>query len=204
LKAEVIVELNGKEIYRGKSDSFVVNLAKALYIALYSSRAGANTTTTVTAPTGGGAYVYGFNWPGPSQAQYAGGVWLAMNAPDNDDSYGIWVGSGSAAVSPGDYNLASKIPHGTGAGQLDYEPHTITSSYSGTSSYVEIARSFVNKSGGDVIVREVGLLARNYWKYSGAVTNDAKFLIARDVLPNPILVPNLASLTVRYRISLSL
>ena len=53
-------------------------------------------------------------------------------------------------------------------------------------------------------VREVGLAARSYWKDSGGVRQDIKYLVARDVLPTPVDVPNLASLVVRYRLSLVL
>jgi len=213
LVCELVVERDGKEVFRGKSKSFVQNLAIALMTMLASPASSrvsnvARSTGTVTSTAGSIATIWG-EWYSPTTedgviANCGGGTPLALNAGDNDDSYGIWVGSGQATVSPTDYNLSSKISHGSGSGQLDYEPHTVTSSYSDTSSYVEIARSFVNKSGADVVVREVGLVARNYWKNSVKVRNDVKFLIARDVLPTPVTVKNLGSLTVRYRISLSL
>jgi hypothetical protein len=208
VKAEVIVEIDGREIYTGSSKSFVINIAKHLLGAFKASGGyaaydgGLKASADITATDGSTKTIWE-EWYSPSYSR-GGGVQLALNAPDNDDTYGIVVGSGSTPVSPTDYRLASKISHGTGAGRLDYESHTVTSAYSDTSSYFEIARSFVNRSGGDVIVREVGLIARNYWKDLNSVYVDVKFLIARDVLQNPILVPNLASLTVRYRISLSL
>jgi hypothetical protein len=208
VKAEVIVEIDGREIYRGSSKSFVSNIAMHLLGAFKASGgygstdAGLKASADVTATDGSTKTIWE-EWYSPNYSR-GGGVQMALNAPDNDDTYGIVVGSGSTPVSPTDYRLASKISNGTGTGQLDYEPQTVTSSYSDTSSYFEIARSFINRSGGDVIVREVGLIARNYWKDVGVVYVDVKFLIARDVLPNPILIPNLASLTVRYRISLSL
>jgi hypothetical protein len=129
------------------------------------------------------------------------GTPLAMNAADNEDTYGVVVGRGTASVTPTDYVLSSKIPHGSGSGQLDYGTHTVTSSYTSSSSYCEISRVFVNVSGSDVVVRETGIIARNNWSKD---TADVKFLIARDVLPSPVTVKNLGSLTVRYRISLTL
>jgi len=209
LKAELIISINGKEVYKGRSKSFVANFAKLLlgilsapgYWPYYGLTALAS--ATVTLPSGSATTVP-TEFYNAANAGYGGGTPLAINAPDNEPSYGIVVGSGSTPVSPTDYNLASQIPHGTGAGQLDYDPHAITSSYSDTSSYVEIARSFVNRSGSDIIIREVGIIGRNFWRDSGEVRRDAKFLIARDVLPTPILVPNLATLTVRYRISMSI
>jgi hypothetical protein len=205
---ELIVESDGREVYRGKSKSFLQNAGKIIRV-LFASKgniplsATGSTSTTITDTGNVSRTVYG-EWYSGTSAGYGGGTPAAMNAADNDDSYGIVVGSGSTPVSPTDYSLASKISHGTGAGQLDYDVHTVTTSYSSTSSYVEISRVFVNKSNSDVIVREVGLMARNYWKDFGAVRNDVKFLIARDVLPTPVIVKPLGSLTVRYRISLSL
>jgi hypothetical protein len=206
--AEVVVEVNGEEVYRGPSKSFVANIAKLLLGAFGATGGydladtGIKASGSVTAKDGSTQTVWE-EWYA-SDYSYGGGVQMALNAPDNDDTYGIVVGSGSTPVSPTDYKLASQISHGTGTGQLDYEPQTTTSSYSDTSSYLEIARSFVNKSGGDVTVREVGLIARNYWKDAGGVRNDVKFLVARDVLPTPVTVKPLGSLTVRYRITLSL
>jgi hypothetical protein len=207
MKAEVIVELDGKEVYRGESKSFLVNMAKHILGAfsatggIYYTDYGTKASAAVVNPAGSSVSIWE-EWY--SSTTGGGGVQLAVNAGDNDDTFGIWVGSGSTPISPNNYALASKIPHGTSSGQLDYESHAISSSYSNTSSYVEIARSFVNRSGADIIVRETGIVGRNFWRDSGGVRNDVKFLIARDVLPTPILVPNLASLTVRYRISLSL
>jgi hypothetical protein len=206
LVCELIVEKDGKEVFRGKSKSFVQNFAIALMTMLASPASGIvsgiRSSGTVTNVNGGIATIWG-EWYS-AVTNYAGGTPLAMYGGDNDDGQGVVVGAGSESVSPTDYSLASKISHGTGSGQLDYESQVLRSSYSDTFSYVEVARSFVNRSGADVVVREVGLIARNYWKDYSAVRNDVKFLIARDVLPNPIVIPNLSSLTVRYRISLSL
>jgi hypothetical protein len=208
IKSELIVEVDGREEYRGESRSLLQNFAK-IFAAIMSSpgntplnTGGAITSTTVTKPDGTPATIYG-EWYASTPGR-GGGAHIAMSAADNDDSYGVVVGSGTATVTPTDYNLASKIPHGTGSGQLDYDTHTVASSYTSSSSYVEISRVFVNRSGGDVVVREVGLIARNYFKDDSAVRNDVKYLIARDVLPSPVRVKNLGSLTVRYRISLTL
>jgi hypothetical protein len=206
---ELIIERDGRIVYRGLSKSFIQNFAKILYAILGSpgniplGSGGVISSASVLKPDGSSADVWGERYD-TNIATKAGGVALATYAADNDDSYGIIVGSSSQSVSPTDYNLISKIPHGTGAGQLDYEAHSVVSSYTSSSSYVEISRIFLNKSGGDVVVREVGLLGRNYWKDTAAVRNDVKFLIARDVLPTPITVKNLGNLLIRYRISLAI
>jgi hypothetical protein len=202
IQCELIVERDGRQIHRGVSKSFLVNLAKILLVA-NSASVGATTTGTATDTSGASKTVIGeYSFSGTYI--WLGGVLFGAYGPNDDDSFGIIVGSGSTPVSPTDYALASKIPHGTGSGQLDYEPSTVTSSYSSTSSYIEIARSFINRSGADIVVREVGIVGRNYWRNQAGVITDAKCLIARDVLPSPITVKPLGSLTVRYRISLAI
>jgi len=208
IKCELIVEKDGKVVYRDISKSFVQNIGKILGVILSSpggtptSYAGAVTSAVVTDTTGSSATVYGEYYTTSGTAD-CGGTPAAASAADNDDSYGIVVGSGVTPVSPTDYMLAAKISHGTGSGQLDYDTHTILTSYTSTSSYIEISRVFVNRSGADVVVREVGLIVRNYWKSRYNLEKDVKFLIARDVLPSPTTVKNLGSLNVRYRISLA-
>jgi hypothetical protein len=212
IKAELIVEVDGREKYRGESRSLLQNFAKAIGVVMSSpgitdtNASGVITSTTIARLDGVSATIYGEWYAGTGSPGNwgGGGTPIAMNAADNDDSYGVVVGTGTATVTPTDYKLASQIPHGTGSGQLDYDTHTVASSYSSSSSYIEISRVFVNRSGSDVVVREVGLMARNYFRDSTAVINDVKFLIARDVLPSPVRVKNLGSLTVRYRIRLTL
>jgi len=198
IRVELIVEVDGKEVYRGPSKSFVRNMGIVLAGMLKNNGdAGTFKSVVVTGLDGGSTYAY-VELPAPGN--YSAGP-LVFNAGDNDDSFGIVVGSGSAPVSPYDYNLASKIPHGTGTGQLDYDTHSTISSYGGSSSYVEISRTFVNKSGSDVVVREVGLVGCSFHSYQDIYY---KFMVARDVLPNPVTVKPLASLIVRYRLSLAL
>jgi hypothetical protein len=213
VKAELTVEVlrkDGERIYRLKAESksFLLNYAKVFVVMLGAPASATGSSGGIFASasimnTGGAVVTCPMEWYAGSVA-LGGGTPMGMSAPDNDDSYGIVVGSGSTPVSPTDYALAAKISHGTGAGRLDYGPATITSSYGTTSSYTEMARTFLNASGSDVTVREVGIIPWCYWKDNDAVRYNVKFLIARDVLPTPVKVPNLGTLTVRYRISLSL
>jgi hypothetical protein len=215
LKAELTVEAlrkDGERIYRleTRSKSFLQNFAKVFGKMLEApggaplSYSGTVASATVLNTAGSSASAWTEWYDTGAAYYYSGGTPMGMSAPDNDDSFGVVVGSGTASVSPTDYALAAKIGHGTGAGQLDYGPATVTSSYGATSSYAEIARTFLNTSGSDVTVREVGIVARSYWKDGGVIVGDVKYLIARDILPSPVKVPNLGTLTVRYRISLSL
>jgi len=200
IKGWIIVELDGKEVYRGESRSFVQNLGKAL-LAFFQSTASGSTggTVSITNTSGGNASIYGEYYGGYGSSGFSP---MAVNAPAGTDSYGIVVGSGSTPQTYSDYALASQIKNGTGAGQLSYGVHTTTSSYGSASSYVTISRTFTNQSGSAIVVREVGIIARQSTT-TNSNTTDTKFLIARDVLANPVTVNNLGTLTVTYTLTLS-
>ena len=113
-------------------------------------------------------------------------------APAGDDSYGIVVGTGTTPVDINDHNLASKIPHGTGSGQL---------SYGETSGYVDgsglrqdrgLQRSFDNNSGADITINEIGMVLK-----INDGSNDYYIMIARDVI-SATTVPNGGRVTVKY------
>jgi len=115
------------------------------------------------------------------------------NAGDNVESFGIWVGSGTTAVTWEDYTLASKIGHGTTAGRLDYDTHTFTEISITGGAQIRIVRSFKNLSGADITVAEIGLVVSSpdvgYY-----------YLNIRDVLPASVTVPNNYGLNVIYYI----
>jgi len=126
--------------------------------------------------------------------QHSSGFGL-MNAGDDDDDKGIMVGSGTVSVTPDDYQLASKISHGTTTGHLDYGPHTFEAvTVSDSVSSCRVSRTFTNLSGASVTVNELGIAI---WMRDSA-DNGINVLILRDVLASPISVPDGATLTVRY------
>ena len=134
---------------------------------------------------------------------YGGGSSMGVNAPEGDDSYGIIVGKGTKDFSYDDYSLDAKISHGTGADQLNYGAMTVNPPYVDTArtppvGVVKLVRPFINQSGYDVTVAEVGLVARSYWKDENAVRQDEKYLIIRDVLSEAVTVKPNTSLTVSY------
>lgn len=136
-----------------------------------------------------------------SNNYYAGGTAIALNAPDNNSSYGIVVGSDISPVNLNNYALVSPISHGTSAGQLDYDAMTIEDlgldqSVSPPVYRFRLIRVFKNVSGSSVNVNEVGLVARSYWKDQAGVNSDVRYLIARDVLPSTYTIPNGGSATV--------
>jgi hypothetical protein len=126
------------------------------------------------------------------------GDW-AFLAPASNDNYGILVGSGSTSWEYWQYMLISKIPHGSGAGQLVYNACTdVSTSDSGTPAKIGMQRIFDNNSGADITVREIGYFG------IAKVTGPAftYHMIARDVI-TPVTVPNGGRLTVTYRMLLN-
>lgn len=115
------------------------------------------------------------------------------NAGDN--SRGIVVGSSDVAESFESYKLSCTITHGYTTGLLAYLASDIpTISYvSGTKTYNITADRYINNnSGGNVIVKEVGLIAYFY----------AKCLFSRDVLPAEVILEDADQLYASYTLSI--
>ena len=87
--------------------------------------------------------------------------WTVL-AGEGDDTFGIVVGTGDTPVTADDYNLESKIAHGTGAGQLSYGAVTLYDPVVVDANKVkqQIIRSFTNNSGADITVKEIGLIVK--------------------------------------------
>jgi hypothetical protein len=111
---------------------------------------------------------------------------------------GIVVGASDAPVTIGQYDLVSKILHGTGTGQLFYNANAVEALSDTSSPYTfRVVRTMTNQSGGSVTVREIGL----FIKLSTSPGDIYVSMLARDVLTTPITVPAGSTLTVRYIIS---
>ena len=132
-------------------------------------------------------------------ASSTSGMPIGGNAPAGETTAGICVGSSDTPVSIDQYNLVSKIPHGSGAGQLLYGSSTAEDIVRTSNTFsVKFIRTFTNNSGETVTVREIGLFIR-LGMYGSP--HGYSCMLARDVLPTPIDIPNGATLTVRYIIS---
>ena len=128
----------------------------------------------------------------------SGWAWRVNGAAGND-GYGIFVGTGTTAVTIDDYNLAAKIAHGTGSGQLQYGDTTFTvPTKSGNDYYTEVIRGFTNISGATITVAEVGLV----YEYETQTTY--RWLGWREVLGTAVGVDNNKTLTVTYRIKVTI
>jgi hypothetical protein len=188
---------NGKLLSRGKlpAKSWVGNIIGLLSSLIYGG----------TCPsTGGAGYPYSARadmtaTDGASQGItiYGISVIVGGNAGAGIDTYGILIGSSDTPVAIGQYILGSKIAHGTSSGQMSYGTTTVEALTKDTTWQFRVVRTFTNNSGATITVRELGLFIQ--------VTNPTKqVMLARDVLPSPVTVPNGSTLTVRYIISHSL
>lgn len=170
--------------------SWVIGMIRALRALLAGS---IDASTESITDTSGYAFSY------PAAALAAGVRILGINCGAGVDSCGIVIGTGTAAVSLSQTALQAKIAHGASAGAWQYQATSVSSMSVGTNTAsFTISRSFVNSTGSQVTVNEVGLYA--------AVDQSAGskyFMIARDLISGGVAVPNGATLTVTYTVSLT-
>lgn len=106
-------------------------------------------------------------------------VGIKATAPVNDDDFGPIVGTGTAAESISDTALATRILHGTGAGQLQHGGVTFGApSVSGATVTMRVTRTFTNATASTITIQELGL-ATGY--YVSGVFNQGAFLLIRDL-----------------------
>ncbi|MFP3208211.1 MAG: hypothetical protein RXR82_00345 [Nitrososphaeria archaeon] len=172
-----------------RSDSFLPNFIGMLYSQMNcpfggsgTSGSGPNTSNTSE------QFINAYDSYSSSEGMFA------TNDGSGDASYGIQVGTGTAANSTSTYALASQIANGTGSGQLSYGSHSYTWSTGSTSTTV--ARAFSNSSGASITVSEVGLV----WESN---TNGYSFIMIRDVLSSSVTIANGGSATFQYTISIT-
>jgi hypothetical protein len=184
----IVTDKNGKVVKRSrwrKSRSFVIAYLQHIDSALAHAY-GSPLLSVSIKDTGGVIRTI----PGGSDAKTI----MACFAPDNDDTYGIVVGTGTTAPTNTDYNLGAKIAHGTGAGQLDYGAHSRTApTVVGANVDYVISRSFYNGSGASITVNEIGIIVSTY----DTGVFQRFFLIVRDVIA-PVTVNDTQTLTVQY------
>ena len=118
-----------------------------------------------------------------------------VDAPVNDDTYGIVVGTnaGVTAEDNENYSLDTKILHSAvvAANKLNYRAVTfIAPRLVGANIDLDITRPFINETGGGITVKEIGLICKN--------SSDTKYhLLLRDVVADE-LVADAETLTVVY------
>lgn len=118
-----------------------------------------------------------------------------VTGPDDDDTYGIVVGTndGASPEANDDFALDTKIAHsGIGAaGTLNYEAQGFTpTAVVGANVDFILTRAFVNQSGNPITVKEVGIICKN-------LTDTKYHLMLRDVVSDEV-VGGAQTLTVAY------
>jgi hypothetical protein len=173
-----------------------ITMLKGEFATRYGSTTG-NANVSVVDETGTArSYPYHI-----ASTQYLYYCQLSTLGDVGDVTQGIIVGTSDTPNTLATYALGGKITHGTGAGQLIYNAETVedVTNPSGNDLQFRITRTFTNNSGSTITVKEVGLLAK---KIESSLSN-TRFLIARDVLPSPVDVPDGATLTIRYVVKIT-
>jgi hypothetical protein len=181
---------------KGRAHSFVANFA---YMVLNGMNGLTNTnyrsTTNVARPAAGTRF---YNRGDFSSTGLAG---MACVGAAGEITRGIIVGSSNTAFAVAQYNLATPIVHGTGAGQLSHAAmltYPIDPSFSAPNIILELYRDFANNSGSAITVREIGL--KGLVQYENQGLNQCgtdQILFARDVVADTV-VNNGQVLNVKY------
>lgn len=134
-------------------------------------------STYLTFPTPNGQYGIPLGWRIDAEA---GDVLYERGEPTD---WGIMVGASDDPNTINFWNLAQPYPHGRGVGYMNYLDTEMKAPYfDGSNVVMEIKRLVVNDSDAQQTVREVGIIAREFYTWT-------RFLIARDVLDYPINMP---------------
>jgi len=178
----IVLDKDGKEIHRERKsmDSFVMNIMNLL--AMFDGGG------WLTKDVNGNSVTFAFKNATDNYLYNA-----EVLAGSGDDNYGILVGSSDTAFDVTQYNLGSKIAHGTGSGQLSYGE---TSVVDYGVDYKTWQRAFDNLSGADVVVKEIGMFAKVTREEAGVPT-PYYVMLARDVITTTT-VPNGGRLIVKY------
>ncbi len=133
---------------------------------------------------------------GTARARAAATVNMRYDAAAGDSTYGLVVGSGTDPVTVNDYKLQTQILHGLAAGLLDHKVVTFTTTtVLGSSAVFKISRAFVNSSGAQITVRELGLYEKGNSSWI--------FCSVRDLTPSPVVVDNTKTLTAEFTFTIS-
>lgn len=117
---------------------------------------------------------------------------------ENTDLFGIVVGSGDSMVVVSDFKLQTQIMHGASTNQLFHSKCLVSNPtfQSSERKRVELNRIFFNKTGLDIVVREIGIYARE-------PQNTQYYCFVRDEI-GAIIVPADGGIAVNYGLELSL
>jgi hypothetical protein len=185
-----VEKLSGKCLIEKENDLVLRNLVRILYHMFANYEAVNLPSITVTDVSGSGRTGYVGVSSAGSRYSKAATNWCNQGDIGVDTS-GIVIGLGTTTPSRTDYALQSKIPHGTGTGQIYYNRQTyeLLTDYS-----FRLNREFTN-AGSDLSVAEAGLI------YSTCINDTAyNILLLRDTF-TPVSVTAGNGIRVRYTFS---
>jgi len=112
------------------------------------------------------------------------------------------VGSGTVPVTLHDFRLQSKILHGTSAGRLQYGGTRLSNMDMSDPNkwFFNISRTFTNATTADITITEAGLIVYLFSDTAIGI-NSPYYLIARDVLQEPITIAPNDSVLIQYRVN---
>lgn len=149
-------------------------------------------TMQCTAPGRGGAGM-SFTNGGADGGTSTDSVW------NSSTNTGIVVGTGTTAVAPTDFQLATQIVDGITSGTLEHFPCAGTNfGTAGTTASFDLERLFRNSSSGTITITEVGL----YCAVSGGTSN-LHYCIVRDIVSPGFAVLNGEYMRIIYTISVT-
>lgn len=114
---------------------------------------------------------------------------IKIDAGAEESNWGLVLGTGEQVFIPQRiWALVSPISEGTGVGQLEHAEVTAGDCHTyGSQIYFDVIRVFTNNSGADIIVSEVGLIAKNL------------YLLAYGTF-SPLIIEDGESFTMKFRI----
>jgi hypothetical protein len=168
--------------------SFLIQFLEFIYgMFAYVGFPGASLDATATDGTEDPIYTYGQGCD----------AHFNLDAPINNDDYGIVVGTDDTAETNTDYALGAQLTEGVGLGNITHNVMNFeTTLETGGNVDFVMHRTFTNNTGSSITVKESGIAIRSYLPSASPVNR--YHMVAHDVLPAPRTVADKCGLTVWY------
>ena len=116
------------------------------------------------------------------------------NSPYQKNTLGMLVGTGNTVASVTDYKLANQVELTSGVDSANMDANT---------EVIKLVREFINNTEASVTINEVGIYIVSCRKTASNANTTNVFLIAREVLEEPIEIAVGKSCTFTYYIDMS-
>ena len=196
---------------RYRSRSFVQGFLKLHFLALENG----NTSISITDVDGAGQNVSGASSASPGYLLratspgrggcnfYNGQSNSASSEAADSTELGIVIGTGTTAVAPTDFGLATLVADGITSGTMEYFPSSGSGlTISAPTGSFTLERLFRNSSGATITINEVGVFAGMYASTAG-IQGMHGFCVIRDIVSPGFSVLNGEYARVIYTISVT-